>query len=185
MDKLSKRRKWRRWLALIETEVQRLQEEHRLYEELQGHLAGNPRWSSWIDTLYLVEVSLAVRRLADANPRHRTVSLVKLLREMEAQAECLSRRSALQRVDAAQRAEIHQLFDRVAGEGAMHVPPAAIRRWVEDFERLATPFRTWVDHRVAHYDLSVDCLPPDKRLVEQILLLLCDMLKCLKLLLGT
>ena len=137
-----------------------------------------------MDTLYLVGVSLAIRRLVDANPRHRTVSLAKLLREMEAHAECLSRRSVLQRADAAQRAEVHRLFDSIAGEDAISVPSSVIRRWIEEFECLATPFRAWVDHRVAHHDLSVDCPPPDRQQLEQVLRWLQDTLKVLNLLLG-
>lgn len=184
MDELSKRRKWRRWLALIETEVHRLQEEYQLYTTLREHLSGKPDWISWVDTLYLVGVSLTVRRLADANPRHRTVSLVKLLQEMEAHAECLSRRSVLQQANVAQRAEIHRLFDDIAGQGAMYIPPSVVRQWREDFEHLASPFRAWVDHRIAHHDLSVDCYPPDIQQVEQVLRWLQDTLKVLKLLLG-
>lgn len=184
MDELSKRRKWRRWLALIDSDVYRLQEEHQLYTELREHLAEKVEWVSLVDTLYLVGVSLAIRRLVDANPRHRTVSLAKLLREMEAHAECLSRRSVLQRADAAQRAEVHRLFDSIAGEDAISVPSSVIRRWIEEFDCLATPFRAWVDHRVAHHDLSVDCPPPDRQQLEQVLRWLQDTLKVLKLLLG-
>jgi hypothetical protein len=183
MDELSKRRKWRRWLSLIEAETLRLREEHRLYTDLREHLTGKPEWLSWIDTLYLVGVSLALRRLVDANPRHRTVSLVKLLTEMEAHAECLSRRSVLQQAEAAQRADIHRLFDRIAGEGATMIPPSVIRRWREEFELLAAPFRAWVDHCIAHHDLAADCPPPDKTQVEQIVQWLCSCMKILNLLL--
>lgn len=80
MDEPSKRRKWRRWLERIAREVERLQREHQLYAEVRNALSCKPQWVYWIDTLYLMGVSLAIRRLADANPRHRTVSLVKLLR---------------------------------------------------------------------------------------------------------
>lgn len=184
MDELSKRRKWRRWLALIDSDVHRLLEEHQLYTELRKHLAEKAEWVSLVDTLYLVGVSLAIHRLVDANPRHRTVSLFKLLREMESHAECLSRRSVLQRADAAQRAEVHRLFDSIAGEDAISVSPSVIRRWIEEFECLAAPFRAWVDHRVAHHDLSVDCPPPDRQQLEQVLRWLQDTLKILKLLLG-
>ncbi len=184
MDELSKRRKWRRWLTLIDNEVHHLQEEHRLYTELREHLAGKTEWVSLVDNLYLVGVSLAIRRLADANPRHRTVSLTKLLREMEAHAECLSRRSVLQRTDAAQRAEVHRLFDSIAGEDALSVPPSVIHRWMEDLDHLTAPFRAWVDHRVAHHDLSVDCSPPNRQQLEQVLRWLRGALEVLKLLLG-
>lgn len=183
MDELSKRRKWRRWLALIEGEVQRLEEEYRLYTELREHLAGKPGWVSWIDTLYLVGVSLAIRRLADANPRHRTVSLIKLLKEMEVHAECLSRRSVLRGTDATRRAEVQQWFDDIAGGGSTHVPQAVVRRWIEDFERLTTPFRAWVDHHVAHHDLSADYPPPGRQQVEQVLQSLRSVLGILRVLL--
>ncbi|MCL6473467.1 MAG: hypothetical protein K6U75_00240 [Firmicutes bacterium] len=183
MDELSKRRKWRRWLSIIEAENQRLQEDHRLYTELREHLREKPEWISWIDTLYLVGVSLALRRLVDANPRHRTVSLVKLLTEMETHVECLSRRRVLLQAKPAQRAEIHGFFDRIAGEGATTIPPSVIRQWREEFKHLAAPFRAWVDHRIAHYDLSVDCPPPDRAQVEQVLQWLCSRLEIVKVLL--
>ncbi len=185
MDELSKRRKWRRWLSLIEAENRRLQEEHRLYTDLREHLTTKPEWISWIDTQYLMGVSLALRRLVDANPRHRTVSLVKLLTEMEAHAECLSRRSVLRQAEVAQRSEIRWLFERIAGEGAATVPPSVIHQWREEFARLAAPFRAWVDHRIAHHDLSVDCPPPDRTQVEQVLRWLCSCMEILRLLLGT
>lgn len=182
MDELSKRRKWRRWLALIEREVHRLQEEHQLYAELRAHLSERPDWVAWLDTLYLVGVSLAIRRLADANPRHRTVSLAKLLKEMEIHSGCLSRQSVLRQAKAAQRAEVQRIFDSIAGTGALTLPPSVVQRWIEEFEQLASPFRAWVDHRVAHHDLSVDCSPPDTRQVEQILLWLRDVSAVLKVL---
>lgn len=182
MDELSKRRKWQRWLALIESEVQRLQDEHRTYTQLREHLSAHPQWVSWIDTLYLIGVSLAMRRLSDANQRHRTVSLVKLLKEMETHAECLSRRSALQGTDGVQRLAVHRLFDRIAGEGSSHIPQAVVRQWVEEFEQMVAPFRAWADHRIAHHDLSVHCPPPDIQRVEQVLDWLRAMLRILWLL---
>ncbi|GIV19925.1 MAG: hypothetical protein KatS3mg023_1676 [Armatimonadota bacterium] len=184
MDELSKRRKWRRWLQLVEAERQQLQEEHRLYTELREHLTGKPEWVSWIDALYLVGVSLAVRRLADANPRHRTVSLMKLLIELEAHAEYLSRRGALQGTDPARRWEVHRLFDSLGGSGSTHVPQAVLRRCREDFEQLTAPFRAWVDHRVAHHDLSADCPPPSREQVEQVLLWLRSTVEVLRLFVG-
>jgi hypothetical protein len=168
----------------VEAERQQLQEEHRLYTELREHLTGKPEWVSWVDTLYLVGVSLAVRRLADANPRHRTVSLVKLLKEMEAHAECLSRRSALRQADPARRWEVHRLFDSLGGCDSTHVPQAVLRRWREDFAQLATPFRAWVDHRIAHHDLSVDCSPPSREQVEHVLQWLRSTLEVLRLFVG-
>jgi hypothetical protein len=184
MDELSKRRKWRRWLALIETEVDRLQEEYEVYLRLREHLEGHARWVSLLDHLYLVGVSLAVRRLADANPRHRTVSLVKLLKEMEAHPDCVSRRTVLQRAKAAHRSEVGQLFDHLAGEGAAHIPPAVLRQWREELEMLAVPFRRWVDHRVAHHDLAAEGSPPDLLQVQHVLNLLLCLLTRLKLLVG-
>ncbi|MEJ5252695.1 MAG: hypothetical protein HPY54_02070 [Chthonomonadetes bacterium] len=184
MDEISKRRKWRRWLGVIEAEVSRLLNERRVYRDVRDRLVDNPEWVAWLDHLYLVGVSLAIRRLADANPRHRTISLVKLLQDMEIHAECLSRRSALRSADMAQREEVNRLFARLAGEGALHIPKTVIRQWLEDFDNLATPFRRWVDHRIAHHDLSVDCPPPEHHQAEQILDALNDMVKMLKLLLG-
>lgn len=184
MDELSKRRKWRRWLQLLEAEMHQMQEEYRLYTELREHLATKPDWVSWVDTLYLVGVSLAIRRLVDANPRHRTVSLMKLLKEMETHAECLSRRSVLQKATASRRREVHQLFDSLAGSDSSYVPQAVFRQWTQDFAQLATPFRAWVDHRIAHYDLSADCSPPSREQVEQVLRWLRSILETLRLLLG-
>lgn len=184
MDELSKRRKWRCWLGVIEAEVSRLLDERRVYRDVRERLAGNPDWVAWLDRIYLVGVSLAIRRLADANPRHRTISLVKLLQDMEIHAECLSRRSALRSADMAQREAVNRLFVHLAGEGALHIPKTVIRQWLEDFDNLATPFRMWVDHRIAHYDLSVDCPSPEHHHAERILDVLSEMIQMLKLLLG-
>ena len=169
MDDLSKRRKWRRWLGRIATEVHHLQREHSRYLELREHLAGNAEWVSFIDSLYLVGVSIALRRLADANPRHRTVSLVKLLRDMEAHAECLSRRSLLQSVGAARRDQMNRFIRTIAGDTAPHLPQPVIRQWLAEFERAAAPFRAWVDHRVAHHDLTVRARPPESQHVDEAL----------------
>lgn len=184
MDERSKRRKWRRWLERIASEVQRLQREHQLYAEVRDALSSQPQWVHWIDTLYLMGVSLAIRRLADANPRHRTVSLVKLLQEMEAHADCLSRRYALQQAAADRRARVHQLFDQLAGEGALCAPPDVFRQWREEFAHLAAPFRAWVDHCVAHHDLSATSAPPEREQVEEALAHLQRVLEVLRLLLG-
>ncbi|MDW8104037.1 MAG: hypothetical protein RMK92_03400 [Armatimonadota bacterium] len=183
MDEQSKRRKWRRWLALVTSEWQHLQEERQLYAELREHIAGKSEWVVWIDTLYLIGVSLAIRRLADANPRHRTVSLVKLLQEMEMHPNCLSRRSALQQAKPTQRAKVHLLFDQLAGEGATSVSPVTIRRMREEFEQLTAPFRAWVDHCVAHHDLAVSLPAPDRTQVEEALVKLQRILETLWMLL--
>lgn len=185
MDEPSKRRKWRRWLERIAREVERLQREHQLYAEVRNALSCEPQWVSWIDTLYLMGVSLAMRRLADSNPRHRTVSLVKLLQEMEAHADCLSRRYALQQATADRRVRVHQLFDQLAGEGALCVPPEALCQWREEFAHKATPFRAWVDHCVAHHDLSATSTPPEWEQVEDTLAYLQRVLEALHLLLGS
>lgn len=184
MDEWSKRRKWRRWLARIASEVERLQREHQLYTEIRQEVSTRLEWAHWIDTLYLMGVSLAIRRLADANPRHRTVSLVKLLQDMEAHADSLSRRDALQHVAADGRARVHHLFDQLAGEGATSVPPEVFRQLREEFAQLATPFRAWVDHCVAHHDLSVKSAPPDRGQVEEVLARLQRVLEILQVLLG-
>lgn len=184
MDEPSKRRKWRRWLERIAREVERLQREHQLYAEVRNALSCKPQWVHWIDTLYLMGVSLAIRRLADANPRHRTVSLVKLLQEMEAHTDCLSRRSALQQAAADRRERVHQLFDQLAAEGALFVPPEVLCQLRQEFAQRATPFRAWVDHCVAHHDLSATSAPPEQEQVEEALAHLQRVLEALHLLLG-
>lgn len=184
MDALSKRRKWRRWLAMVEPEAARLRQDYLIYTEIRPHLASNPEWSRWLENIYLVGVSLTIRRLADMNPRHRTVSLVKLLQEMETHPECLSRRTVLRSADAGRREEVNRLFDRLAGEGALYLPPAVIRQWREDFQSRSAPFRAWVDHRVAHHDLAVRCPPPDPSQTERVLQLLADVVETLRALLG-
>lgn len=185
MDDLSKRRKWRRWLAMVEAEVNRLQNDYQTYNEVRAPIAEKPEWAEWLENIYLVGVSLAIRRLADANPRHRTVSLVKLLQDMEAHSECLSRRSALRSTGATRREQVNRLFDKLAGEGAVQLPQAVVRQWREDFEKHAAPFCAWVDHRVAHHDLTVDCPPPQHQHVEQILGVLHSIVGTLRLLVGT
>jgi len=184
MDELSKRRKWRRWLEMVEAEIGRLRKDMRIYAEIHQHLADNPDWSAWLENAYLVGVSLTIRRLVDANPRHRTVSLVKLLRDMEAHAECLSRRTALRSAGASRREEVNRLFDHLAGEGAPHIPQRVIRQWREEFEAHAVPFRAWVDHHIAHRDLAVQYPPPDRAQAERILQWLQDTVATLKTLLG-
>lgn len=185
MDELSKRRKWRRWLAMVEAEINRLQSDYQTYNEVREWIANKPGWGEWLENIYLVGVSLTIRRLADANPRHRTVSLVKLLQDMEAHTECLSRRSALRSAGTGRREEVNRLFDSLAGEGAVHIPQAVVRQWREDFGKHATPFCAWVDHRVAHHDLAVDRPPPQHRQVEQMLGFLYSIVGTLRLLVGT
>lgn len=185
MDELSKRRKWRRWLAVVEAEVGRLQSDYRTYNEVRGCIADKPGWAEWLENVYLVGVSLKIRRLADANPRHRTVSLVKLLRDMETHPECLSRRSALQSAGTSRREQVNRLFDSLAGEGTAHIPQTVLQRWREDFEKHAFPFCAWVDHRIAHYDLTVDSAPPHHQQVEQALEALHSIVETLRLLVGT
>lgn len=184
MDELSKVRKWRRWLAIAAEEASRLRSDHRIYQEIRAHLAGNPEWTEWAQCLYLVGVSLAVRRLADANPRHRTVSLNKLLTDMQAHADCLTRRNILRWAGTEQRNDVNRLFDRLAGEGAAVLPREVIEQWRKRFGVQAAPFREWVDHRVAHYDLRVGCPPPSDEQVESILSLLDDLCAMLRTLLG-
>ncbi len=184
MDELSKRRKWRRWLSAILAETERLCHARRLFNEVKNQVRHDPEWEEWLENLYLVGVSLVIRRLADPNARHRTISLVKLLQDMERHSGCLSRLGALRANPASRRAEVQQLFDQFAGLGSVHMPQAVIRQWREDFERVAEPFRAWVDHRIAHFDLCEESLPPTCDQIEQVLNHLDDAVIRLRLLLG-
>ncbi len=185
MDEVSKRRKWRRWLSAIAVEVERLQREQVMFWQVREQVQHNVEWLGWVENLYLVGVSIAIRRLADANPRHRSLSLVKLLKDMEQHPECLSRQTTLRANPASRREEVHRLFDQLGGAGASHLPPTVLSQWREDFLRLAEPFRAWVDHRIAHHDLVMDSARPSIEEGAHVLESVAEIVGALRLLLGT
>lgn len=175
MDELSKRRKWRRWLSVIQTEVEALRRQQQVYHQVLERVDDQPDLRQWVEQCYLITVSLAIRRLTDTHPRYRTLSLLKLLDDMRKHSDCLSRRAALMGLGVNERNEVNRLFDTIAGRGSMHIPATVIQMWAEEFRCLAEPFRAWVDHRIAHHDYHVDAKAPAVQQAVQVLNWLSDL----------
>ncbi len=154
----SKVEKWQGWLRTkIHNEIVVMYHRRRVYRNLgeiierHGELPPSTVFD-FIRSTYVTTQSVAVRRQADADPR--VISLGRLLNEIEAEPERLTRHWYLSMSAVDDQSHAAQLWETswFAGPHTAHVGPAAIRA---DLDRLADEsvnVRAYVDRHLAHYD---------------------------------
>jgi hypothetical protein len=104
----------------------------------------------WIIYNYIVTTSVSIRRLMD--PRLDTISLYRLLKEIEANPGEITRRSFVSRYPAFIRQSAHRTFDKLAGSRSMSFPPLCARLDRQRLYREHRRIRTWVNKNFAHLD---------------------------------
>jgi hypothetical protein len=155
-----RRTKWRRWIARLEDEFHSLLMARATFDTVHGIVRSNPRIQTpyhfhvWLVHNYVFAVSVRIRRLMDLGTRkgQESVSLLRLLKEIENSSSAMTRRSFLWRCHGEIRAAMGEEFDRIAGSGRASLPSAVPRRDRERLERAHRRIRRWVDKRFAHLD---------------------------------
>jgi hypothetical protein len=149
--------KWKRWLNDLRDEVSQLLISREVYIEVRNIVAANPavrtnnRLITWMTWNYVQGMLIGVRRLVDS--RTDTISLVRLLREMEMHSDLLTREAHVQLYSEDDTEwQAHGTFDNLAGEGASAYPRDKL---LNDRERLLVlwkKLKPLANKRIAHLD---------------------------------
>ncbi len=150
------RRRWRRWIERLETELYPMVESKMIHEELQRIVPNNirlPRQSTfyaWMHRNYAQSLAVSVRRLMDE--RRDVISLWRLVNEIANRPDALTRTSFVWHFRSA-REVADQIFDGHAGVGSPHLPSAVARRDRSDIENKSVRIARFVNKNVAHANL--------------------------------
>lgn len=111
--------KWQKWLKIIEPHIFQLQYSKILLwkyadmtksdEDLQKSF-----FSDWLSRAYTSHTVLGIRRLIDASPKYPSISLVKLLQDIDRKPELLTRKNYIkgQIYEFAQNDPLRRFFQR-------------------------------------------------------------------------
>ena len=150
------RRKWRRWITRLKSEVSDLVISHEIYRgvvdvELSNEKIQQPRtFHTWMNRNYLFSCHVAIRRLTD--PDKRSISFPRLLTDIAKNSNALTRRSFVQRYPNRIRHAGEITFDDLAGKGAAFLPPAVPKKDLKQVDRVGAAIRHYVNKRIAHLD---------------------------------
>jgi hypothetical protein len=158
VEKARIRRKWQRWLAMIGRDLGWLLVSHDLFLRIQEVFASNKTIQRptlvycWISGNYAAAVSVGVRRLADRD--NRAVSLYRLIKDIEQNAEAITRDDFVLQYPKGMREEgcAQDDFLQFAGKGGLALSRAKLRRDVARLDRSVRAVRTFVDKHIAHRD---------------------------------
>ncbi len=153
----SKIDKWARWLEVIKQQTYAVMERRHIYKETTRVLSANPAlpktsaFYTWLHTSYADSVVMTVRRQIKSGAQ--SISLVRLLEEIEVDAKELSRtrwRALYEGTVLEGFADRH--FDDLAGKHSEHVRAELVHADCERFKSAVGSIETWADKRIAHFD---------------------------------
>jgi hypothetical protein len=104
----------------------------RLYREMRAMVDANPAlqvpsaFYDWQRSLYVVDMTIAIRRLVDWDDR--SISFVQLMEDIAKHPDVLSRRGFVHGYPAFMKEAGHEDFERFAKPGAQSIDPRVIRR---------------------------------------------------------
>lgn len=152
----SLRQKWRRWLKRIERDVLDLVIAQHIYEGIGTIVLSNPAIQqpsdvhSWMSRNYGIATVIGIRRLTDTDPR--SVSLARLLLDLAANPNAVTRESHVCRYRLDLRGAGEHWFDEFAGKGENTLPPKVPSRHLRQLTEAERRIRQLVNKRIAHLD---------------------------------
>lgn len=148
------RRRWRRWLRLIEGEIARQISWREMYDEYWDIVEGNPAvktpgdFHDWVSRNYMAGAFIGIRRLTD--PDNRSLSLRGFLTEIQEFADAMTRGAHRSRYERGNRWLADLSFDNLARDGARTLAARSISRDLRTVEVIDRRFRRFVNKRIAH-----------------------------------
>jgi hypothetical protein len=166
------RARWRRWVSRLEDELQSLLISRQTFTRVADIVHSNPRIQTpyhfhvWLVHNYVFALSVRIRKLMDPGKRKRirklmdpgkrkgkeSVSLLRLLKEIEDSPGAITRRSFLRQSRGEIRRAMGKEFDHIAGSGEPSLPAWVPREDRERVEQAHRRIRRWVNKRFAHLD---------------------------------
>jgi hypothetical protein len=155
--------RWAAWLGrepkpgTIYNDVVDMRASRRVWEGFQTIVGVAPAeakkygtFHSWVNGNYVRSQGLAIRRQIDI--RNDVVSLGRLLTNIAAQPNVLSRDRYLAELHSTTPDRGNEFFDSLVGPGAKAIDPATPRDDLDELKRSTKKVRDWVSNEVAHYN---------------------------------
>lgn len=148
------RRRWKVWLPRLTGQVMELYRQLSIYHEVVSVVKANPAalkppvFFIWLRDNYVTAIAMGIRRQLDCD--YRSISLGRLLREVEHRPELISRRSyrAMMRRKGLSPVEADEMLRRRIGPKAFTA--AIATRDIRRVERAEERIRKLVNKRIAH-----------------------------------
>jgi len=150
------RRKWRRWLARLNTELTTLVISNEIFRRTAEIVRRNPSiqrpadFHRWLVRSHGVASLVAVRRLMDR--RKDVVSLRRLLDDIASNHSALTRGSYVSFFEPDLKAWAHDQFDEIAGPASQNLPGEVPKRDLVDLQKRHERIRHLVNQQLAHLD---------------------------------
>lgn len=150
------RKRWRHWLERLEPEITELQVSRHLFEEIREIIAANKKIQGpddvhrWLFRNYAHTAAVGIRKMTDADKR--SISLSRLLEEIEAHHTAVTRETCVSWYPKRIRRAGHSFFDEVAGNGRDILPASVPARDRRHLARAEKRNRIFVNKSVAHLD---------------------------------
>jgi hypothetical protein len=147
------RRKWRRWIQRISTDLAIQLLHNETYRELGEVVKANPRIQSpgdihrWMVGNYIAAASLGVRRLTDKDQR--SPSFWRLLYELLRYPNVITRQSH-RSLYKGSRLIADLTFDGIAGRGRQVLGPGVVRHDLRSLEDTVERIHRFANKRIAH-----------------------------------
>jgi len=167
--------KWLKWLETIEGHVRSMLSDRYIFREVIKIVEANPKthdpndFVMWFVQQYVEAASIRVRRLVDRDDR--TVSLRRLLKDIEDHADAITRKWFVQQFtqdhltgdeprDSTAIGMAHGAFDRWSGKGKGHADFRIVMGHRRQLEDACKAIHRYVDKRIAHHDaIPTETLP--------------------------
>ena len=178
--------KWDGWLDDILADVRGLLVSQDIFWEVQKIIEANPcihtpsLFYKWMAGIYGSSVTVGIRRQQDGD--RDSVTLRRLLEEIQDNPQVLSRDRYVALYGEDARDFGHRDFDRIAGQGRSHIDPEMVINDLVQLERETQKVKGYVDRRIAHMDRRApkglptlgevdECLSLFKELLQKYLLI--------------
>jgi len=147
-------RRWRRWFETIRNQIHEMALDRYVYREVMAMVDANQNlkvpsiFYDWMQRVYVHDMTIVIRRLVDWDKR--TVSLIRLMREIEDHPEVITRRRFVAGYRGWLKRLGHKDFERFAQRAANQIDPRVIRRHRRELVAAQRRLREFVNRHVAH-----------------------------------
>lgn len=157
------------WLATLTSQVIRLKDHQRIWNEVQDIVRANPRlqipstFYEWMNDMYVSGIAMAIRRQTDDDSR--SVSFFRLLKLVKGNPSLVSRQryrklfggtSVLERLKqlGGAKSYIDGAYDNMVGEGKLQPTPDDIQADIDTLLAATDRIVLLADKVVAHHDAT-------------------------------
>lgn len=151
----SRYKRWLSWFKQIKRTIFDLAFKRYIYKEITSIIEANPRlhvpsaFYDWMRRAYVTDTAISIRKLVDW--KKDTISLVRLLQDIEDHPEVISRRRYVCKYKGWMKDAGHHDFEKFARPGAKSIDPRIIRRHRRELIKSQKRLRKFVNQHLAHW----------------------------------